>query len=72
MKKITKDMMIKEIFLSFPDKALELSEALAACGLRCVSCCASAFESLEEGLKNHGIADQDIDRILDHLNAILE
>jgi iron-sulfur cluster assembly protein len=72
MQKITKDMMIKEIFSKFPDKAEALAEVLANAGIRCFSCCASAWESLEEGLKSHGLSDQKINKILDDLNKIVK
>ena len=71
MDKITKEMMIKEIFLTFPDKAQELAAALSSYGVRCVSCCASAWETLEEGLKGHGISNEEIDKIVANLNKIL-
>lgn len=71
MHKITKEMMIKEIFLTFPEKAEELSSLLSSYGVRCVTCCSSAFESLEEGLKGHGMSDDEIDEILINLNKII-
>jgi iron-sulfur cluster assembly protein len=71
MSKITKEMMIKEIFLMFPEKAEELAEALSEYGVRCVSCCASAWETLEEGLKSHGMTNAEIDEIVANLNKIL-
>jgi iron-sulfur cluster assembly protein len=70
-KKITKNMMIKEIFTLFPEKASELAEELSSAGVRCLSCCASAWESLEEGLKSHGLSDKEIDKIISRLNKIL-
>jgi hybrid cluster-associated redox disulfide protein len=72
MNKISKEMMIKEIFLMFPEKAEELANVLSECGVRCVSCCASAWETLEEGLKSHGMNDKEIDKIVNNLNKILQ
>lgn len=71
MKKIKKEMMIKEIFLNHPGNAEELAEVLAKAGIRCISCCASAWESLEEGLKSHGLSDEKINKIVDELNSII-
>jgi iron-sulfur cluster assembly protein len=71
MNKITKEMMIKEIFMLFPEKANELAEALSDLGVRCISCCASAWESLEEGLKGHGMSDKEIDKVIAQLNQIV-
>lgn len=72
MSKISKEMMIKEIFLMFPEKAEELAEALSEYGVRCACCCASAWESLEEGLKSHGMNDSEIEKIVVNLNKILK
>ena len=72
MNKITKEMMIKEIFLTFPEKAEELAAALAGYGVRCATCCSSAWETLEEGLKSHGMSDKVIEEIIEDLNRILE
>ena len=72
MNKITKDMMIKEIFSNHPDHAEELGELLSSHGVRCISCCASAWESLDEGLKNHGMTDESIDEIVLKLNKIIQ
>ena len=69
--KITKQMMIKEIFLKYPDQAEELASVLSNAGVKCVSCCASAWETLEEGLKGHGMSDEQIDQIIEKLNQVI-
>ena len=72
MKKITKTSLIKEIFLNFPDKAPEIAKFLSDSGVACVSCCASAWETLEEGLKNHGKSNEEIEKIVTALNNLIK
>lgn len=69
--KIKKEMIIKEIFLKFPEKSQELANYLFAHGIRCISCCSAAWESLEEGLKSHGKSDDEIKKIIKELNEIV-
>ncbi|MBU2616828.1 MAG: DUF1858 domain-containing protein, partial [Nanoarchaeota archaeon] len=51
MQKITKDMIIKDIL----DKHPEAAEVFMKYGLRCVGCPSAAHETLENGLKIHGM-----------------
>lgn len=71
MKKITKDTIIKEMFLAFPEKSAELANILTEAGVFCVGCCASAWETLGEGLKNHGISKKDLEDIIEKLNVAI-
>ena len=68
MNKITKDTIIKEMFLNFPEKSAELADILTEAGVLCVGCCASAWETLGEGLKSHGITKKDLENIIFKLN----
>ena len=63
MQKITKDMIIKDIL----DKHPEAAEVFMKYGLRCVGCPSAAHETLENGLKIHGM-DHEIEMILKELN----
>ncbi|MFS8563040.1 MAG: iron-sulfur cluster assembly accessory protein [Rhabdochlamydiaceae bacterium] len=40
-------------------------------GLNCVGCGASTWETLEAGMFSHGYADEEIEKLLKRLNAIL-
>ena len=71
MKKITKNTIIKEIFLNFPEKSDELANILTEAGVLCVGCCASAWETLEEGLSSHGIKEKDLKEIINKLNETI-
>ena len=65
MAKITKDMQLKEIISNYPEVAQELSKM----GLGCIGCFAAQFETLEQGLKVHGM---NVDEVVKKLNSILE
>ena len=68
-KKITKDMTISEIFQKFPESQDKIAEILMNAGLACVGCAASQFESLEQGLKNHGINEETTSKVISDLNS---
>jgi hybrid cluster-associated redox disulfide protein len=65
---IRRDMPIAEIVTLCP----EAKSVLAEYGLHCFSCAASEFETLEEGCSGHGYDKQDIDELVDDLNAMIE
>ncbi|HDS03508.1 MAG TPA: DUF1858 domain-containing protein [Firmicutes bacterium] len=65
MGKITKEMPLKDIISQYPQAAAELGRM----GLGCIGCFAAQFETLEQGVKAHGM---DIDDVLKKLNALVE
>lgn len=69
---VTKDTLIQDIFIKFPKKAGKIAEFLSKKGIACVGCCASAFETLEEGLKGHNIEEKEIEKIIKEINKIIE
>jgi iron-sulfur cluster assembly protein len=68
---ITKEMTIDEILSSFPQKGQKLAAALTRAGLECVGCCAATYETLEAGMYGHGMEDEDIEQMVQHLNEIV-
>lgn len=64
-KEITKEMNIAEVVEKYPIAAKILMEE----GLGCIGCVASEFETLDEGLKAHGM---DVKRIIDKINSLIE
>jgi len=62
--KISKAMALGEIIQKFPKAAPLLAEA----GLHCIGCHISAFESLEDGCKAHGLSDKEIDSLVKRMN----
>lgn len=69
--KIFREMTIEDIFSKFPQKAQKLAQELTNTGLHCVGCQAATWETLEAGMLGHGYADEEIDKLVASLNAIL-
>ena len=70
--KISKDMTIDEILSLFPHKSHKLALALTSVGLECVGCCSASYETLEAGMLGHGMSLEQVDKMVDTLNGILE
>ena len=64
MKEISKDMNIAEVVEKYPEAAKVLMEE----GLGCIGCVASEFETLEEGLRAHGM---DVKKIVEKINKLI-
>jgi len=71
-KKIHRHMTIEEILSLFPHKAQRLSQEITNAGLHCVGCHAATWETLEAGMLGHGMTNEQIDRLVERLNALLE
>lgn len=63
--KFTKDMSIEAVVRTDP----RVRGVLAKFGLGCIGCMAASFETLEQGLKAHGL---DVDEVLKALNSLDE
>jgi len=61
---ITKDMTIGELVQIYPSCA----EVLMNNGVHCVGCGAAFFETIEQGLKGHGMSDEQVDNVVKELN----
>ncbi len=70
--KIDRQMTIEEILSLFPYKAQRLSQEITAAGLHCVGCHAATWETLEAGMHGHGMSNEQIERLVGRLNALLE
>jgi iron-sulfur cluster assembly accessory protein len=70
--KISKEMTIDEILSTFPQKGQKLAAALASVGLECVGCCSASYETLQSGMMGHGMSDEQVNKMVDLLNEILE
>lgn len=68
---ITKDLTIDEILSNFPQKSQKIAQALQNAGLQCVGCHAATWETLENGALGHGKTLDEVNSLVDHLNAIL-
>lgn len=69
---ISKEMTVEEIFSKFPHKSQRLAQEITNAGLNCVGCGASVWETLEAGMLGHGFAEEEIEGLVEKLNAILE
>lgn len=64
--KITKDMLIGEVVENYPQIVDRLEEA----GVHCVGCGGATMESLGDGLRGHGMAEEEVDSLVTELNEI--
>lgn len=62
---IEKTMTFAEVLRSDPKAAVVLMRY----GLHCIGCHISAFETLEQGAKAHGLTDEQIDAMVAELNS---
>lgn len=65
--KITKDMLIGDAVQEYPHAA----EVLLQNGVHCVGCGGAYMETIEQGLKGHGMSDEAVERIVVDLNAAI-
>jgi hybrid cluster-associated redox disulfide protein len=62
---INKNMTFGELLKKFP----KAGPILANHGLHCIGCHVSVFETLEQGMKAHGMSDTQLDTLIGELNA---
>jgi iron-sulfur cluster assembly accessory protein len=70
--RISKEMTIEEILSRFPQKSQKLAQEITNAGLHCVGCQAATWETLEAGMLGHGYSEEEIHRLVDKLNGILD
>lgn len=63
-KEITKDLTFAELLERKPESMNILFEA----GLHCIGCHMSAYETIEQGCKVHGMSKKEIDKLVERLN----
>lgn len=64
--KISKTMTFGELIRSYPAAA----PVLGRYGLHCIGCHLSVSETIEQGMKAHGMDDASITRLIDELNSM--
>jgi iron-sulfur cluster assembly protein len=62
---IHKNMTFGELLKKFP----QAGPILANAGLHCIGCHISVFETLEQGMKAHGMNDAQLDTLIGELNT---
>lgn len=64
MQKINKNMTFGELLQVFPGAA----PILGSYGLHCIGCHLSVSETIEQGMRAHGMDDAKITKMIDDLN----
>ena len=62
--KINKDMTFGELIQQYPDTA----PILGNYGLHCIGCHLSVSETIEQGMKAHGMDDAAVTKLINELN----
>jgi hypothetical protein len=65
--KITKNMSIGDVIGNYPETIPILLEH----GVHCIGCQVAAWETLEQGLKGHGINEKQIEEIIKKMNKVV-
>lgn len=64
---ITRDSLIGDVVRRHPKAAFVMMQY----GLHCVGCHVSAYETVEQGCLGHGMPEEELDAMLDDLNAFI-
>ncbi len=67
-RKIEKDMMIQDVIGKYPDAA----NIFLMYGLHCIGCGISAYETIEQGARGHGMDDEVIEMMIRDANQIVD
>jgi hybrid cluster-associated redox disulfide protein len=62
--KISKDMTFGELIRSYPDTV----SILGNYGLHCIGCHLSIYETIEQGMKAHGLDGAALEKLINELN----
>ncbi len=65
---ITKEMTISEVIEKYPSTI----ETLLMTGVHCIGCHVSYFETLEQGMKGHGMGDEEINEVIEEMNNVIK
>ena len=66
-KLITKKMLIGEVAGKYPAAV----EIMFRHGMHCIGCGMTAYESLEQGCQGHGMSDEEIDKMVEEMNKLI-
>ncbi|MFH1505374.1 MAG: DUF1858 domain-containing protein [archaeon] len=65
---VNKDMTIGEVVQKYPASAV----IMMGHGMHCIGCHVAAWETIEQGCKGHGMDDEQIAKMIDEINAVIE
>ncbi len=63
---ITKEILVSELLERHPETA----PILISYGLHCVGCAFSSFDTLENGIKIHGMDDETFEMLMKDINKV--
>jgi len=63
---ITKEMTISDVIEKYPSTI----ETLLMTGVHCIGCHVSYFETLEQGMRGHGMTDEEINEVINEMNNV--
>ncbi|MEM4282313.1 MAG: DUF1858 domain-containing protein [Candidatus Woesearchaeota archaeon] len=66
--RITEEMLIGELVEKYP----QVIPTLMALGVHCIGCGVSAFESIGDGLRGHGMTEEEVKEAIEALNRAAE
>ena len=66
-KTITKNMILGEVTRLYPNSI----EIMLEHGLHCGGCFASAFDTIEDAMKIHGLSKKDVDKMIKRINKAI-
>ncbi|MAG02233.1 hypothetical protein CMI42_02755 [Candidatus Pacearchaeota archaeon] len=72
VQKISRDTIISQILEIKPPKSKLLTEMLLDFGIHCIGCGASTFETLGQGVLGHGYSEDQLNKLVEDLNKVLE
>lgn len=64
---VKKEDLIGDVISKFPEASIVMLNH----GLSCVNCNANKFETIEEGAMVHGLGSEEIKKIVDEINLII-
>jgi hybrid cluster-associated redox disulfide protein len=64
---ITKKMLIGEVASKYPAAV----EIMFKHGMHCIGCGMTAYESLEQGCQGHGMSEEEIDKMVEEMNQLI-
>ena len=68
MHKATKETQMGELIREYP----QAIPVLLKFGLHCIGCPMSALETIEQGALAHGLSEQDINKLVEEINQVIE
>lgn len=66
--KVTQDSNLGEVIQRCP----EAGRIMTQHGLFCVGCLASAFETIEEGARAHGLSEEELREMINKINEVIK